>query len=160
MTESLDIIRTLMLAPVFEDLYLGRDVPANLQIYMRYPSEFRNATLDEWKPLTQGGLVPIVDDGNFYNICLFDPRRRKFVVKSVEEPEQIVTEFDSWQSYLAYALLEIADSGPSEAELIQIAETVGFQHTADLLSLLDEMENLSDQEIDQRTAQFIRACAA
>ena len=89
-------------------------------------SEFRNATLDEWKPLTEGSLVPIIDDGSFYDICLFDPRRQKFVVKNVEEPEQIVREFDSWQSYLAYALLEIADSGPSDVELVQVAEAVGF----------------------------------
>ena len=160
MTESLNTIRTLGLAPVFEDLYFGRDVPANLQIYMRYPTEFRNATLDEWKPLTEGGsLIPIVDDGNFYNICLFDTRRRKFIVKSVEEPERIVTEFDSWEQYLAYALLEIGDSGASEDELIQVADTVGFRHTAELLSLLREMETLSDRESDERVAQFILACA-
>jgi ribosomal protein L12E/L44/L45/RPP1/RPP2 len=65
----------------------------------------------------------------------------------------------SWQSYLAYALLEVADSGPSQAELIQVAETVGFQHTAELLSLLQEMERLSDREIDHRVSQFIQACA-
>ena len=160
MTESLDAIRTLRLAPVFEDLSFDRVVPANLRIYMRYPSEFRNATLDEWKPLTEGNLVPIVDDGSFYNICFFDPSRRKFVVKNVEEPEQIVREFDSWQSYLAYALLEIADSGPSDVELVQVAEAVGFQHTAELLSLLRQMERLSDREIDERAAQFIQACVA
>src|SRR5262245_20528128 len=159
MTESLDTIRTLGLGHVFEDLYFGRDVPANLRIYMRYPSEFRNATLNEWKRLTEGILVPIVDDGNFYNICFFDPRRRNFVVKNVEEPKRIVREFVSWQSYLAHALLEVADSGPSEAELIQVAGAVGFQHTAELLSLLEEMDELSDREIDQRADRFIQACA-
>jgi hypothetical protein len=161
MIESLDTIRTLGLAPVFEDLYFGREVPANLQIYMRYPTEFRNTTPDKWNPLTEGGrLVPIVDDGNFYNICLFDALRRKFVVKSVEEPERMVREFDSWQQYLAYTLLEIGDSGASENELIQVAETVEFRHTAELLSFLREMETLSDREIDQRAAQFIQACAS
>jgi hypothetical protein len=160
MIESLDTIRTLGLAPVFEDLYFGREVPGNLQIYMRYPTEFRNATLDEWSPLTEGGrLVPIVDDGNFYNICLFDSWRRKFVVKSVEEPKLTVREFDSWQQYLAYTLLEIGDSGASENELIQVAEIVGFRYTAELLSFLGEMETLSDSEIDERAVQFIRACA-
>jgi hypothetical protein len=33
MTESLDAIRSLGLAPVFEDLYFGRPVPADLQIH-------------------------------------------------------------------------------------------------------------------------------
>ena len=58
MIESLDTIRTLGLAPVFEDLYFGREVPANLQIYMRYPTEFRNTTPDKWNPLTEGGRRP------------------------------------------------------------------------------------------------------
>jgi hypothetical protein len=120
---------------------------------MRYPNEFRNATLDEWKPLTEGRLIPIVDDGNFYNICLFDPQRRKFVMKFVEEPEQTVREFDSWQQYLAYALLEIAESGPGEDELAQLAEVMGFRYTPELLSLLRD-----DSDIDQRAIEFIQAC--
>jgi hypothetical protein len=45
MTESSDTIRTLGLGQVVEDLYFGRDVPANLRIHMRCPSEFRNAKL-------------------------------------------------------------------------------------------------------------------
>jgi len=159
MTESLNAIRTLGLAPVFEDLYFGREVPSNLQIAMRYPTEFHNTTLDEWKPLTEGSLIPIVDDGNFSSICLFDPSKRKFVVKLIEEPARIVREFDSWQQYLAYALLEIADSGLSEEELTQLAGTIGFRHTAGLLSLLRDMETLSDDAIDEREAQFIQACA-
>ena len=159
MIESLNTTRTLGLAPVFENLYFGRDVPANLRIYMSYPSDFRNSTLDEWQRLTAGSLVPIVDDGNFCNICLFDPRRRKFIVKFVEEPEQILREFDSWQQYLAYALLEISESGPSESQLVQVAEAAGFQHTADLIALIREMETLSDDEIGERANQFIEACA-
>lgn len=51
---------------------------------------------------------------------------------------------------------EIAESGPSEAELIAIAEAVGFNYTAELLSLLREMEGLSDPEIEQRAERFIR----
>ena len=158
MTESLDTIRALGLAPVFEDLYFAREVPANLGIYMCYPRQFRNATLDEWKPLTEGRLVPIVDDGNFYNICLFDPRRRKFVIKFVEEPEETVREFDSWQQFLAYALLQIAESGPGEDELIRLADVMGFHYTPGLLLLLREMESLSDGDIDQRAEQFIQRC--
>ena len=123
---------------------------------MSYPSQFRSASLNTWLPLTEGRLIPIVDDGNFYDICLYDPQQRKFVVKFIEEPDKPVREFDSWQQYLAYKLLEIAESGPSEGELIAIAEAVGFNYTAELLSLLREMEALSDREIDQRTERFIR----
>jgi hypothetical protein len=80
------------------------------------------------------------------------------VVKSVEEPERIVSEFDSWQQYLAFALLEIADSGPSEDELIEVAEVVGFRRRAELLALLREMETLSDDEIDERATEFVQSC--
>jgi hypothetical protein len=62
MIESLNVIRSLGLAPVFEDLYFGRDAPEGLETYMRYPAEFRNTTLGDWQSLTSGGLVPIVDD--------------------------------------------------------------------------------------------------
>ena len=83
MIESLNTIRSLGLAPIFEDLYFGREVPANLRVYMSYPSQFRSASLSTWLPLTEGRLIPIVDDGNFYDICLYDPQQRKFVVKGV-----------------------------------------------------------------------------
>jgi hypothetical protein len=107
----LNAIRSLGLAPVFESLYFGREVPANVAIHMRYPDMFRTATLAQCGPLTEGGLVPIVDDGNGDNICLFDPRTGAFVVKLIEEPHRIVREFASWQQYLAHALLEIAIRG-------------------------------------------------
>ena len=75
MKESLEIIRSLGLPIVFEDLYWGRAVPLDLDIYMSYPAQFRDETLDDWRPLTNGRLVPLVDDGNFFNICFFDPDR-------------------------------------------------------------------------------------
>ena len=156
MIESLNTIRSLGLAPIFEDLYFGREVPANLRVYMSYPSQFRSASLSTWLPLTEGRLIPIVDDGNFYDICLYDPQQRKFVVKFIEEPDRTVREFDSWQQYLAYKLLEIAESGPTEGELIEVAEAVGFNHAPELLSLLREMAALSDREIEQRAERFIR----
>ena len=160
MIESLNIIRSLGLAPVFEDLYFGRDVPAGLVTYMRYPAEFRNTSLDDWQSLTSGGLVPIVDDGNFQEVCLFDTQRRRFVTKSIEEPAENVQEFDSWQQYLAQRLLEIADSGLDYTELGDVASTVGFERTAELIALLDEMESMTDAEAEERAERFVRESAA
>jgi hypothetical protein len=155
MIESLNAIRSLNLAPAFESLYFGREVPASLDIYMTYPAVFRGRTLAEGGPLTAGGLVPIVDDGNGVNICLFDPRRGAFVVKSIEEPDQVVREFSSWQQFLAYALLEIADAGPSEDELRAVAQATGFSRTSELLALLRELETLSDRAAVERCEAFI-----
>jgi hypothetical protein len=160
MIESLNAIRSLGLAPVFEDLYFGREVPADLRIHMSYPNRFRETSLSDWLPLTEGGLIPIVDDGNFYDICLYDPHRRKFMVKFIEEPGTVAREFDSWQQFLAYKLLEIADSGPEDAALAEVAEAVGFNHTPRLLALLREMEALPDAEIDERAERFIQECLA
>jgi hypothetical protein len=160
MIESLNAIRSLKIAPVFEDLYFSKAVPANLQVYMGYPIQFHNTSLNDWQPLTAGGLIPIIDDGNFYDICLFDQARRKFVVKFLEEPSRIKREFDTWQQFLAYKLLEIAESGLSEEELVEVAEAVEFRRTPELLSLLREMEELPDDEIEQAADNFIEACAA
>ncbi len=158
MIESLRAIRSLTLAPVFEDLYFGRDVPANLQIYLRYPREFHDASPGDLRRLTEGRFVPLVNDGNLDTVCLFDPERRSFVVKSLDEPETVVQEFDHWQQFLAAKLLEIADSGPSRAELRAIAAIVGFRRTPELLALLDELESLPDAEVDTRSAEFVQAC--
>ncbi|HET7213319.1 MAG TPA: hypothetical protein VFL79_07025 [Terriglobia bacterium] len=91
---------------------------------------------------------------------LFDTQRRRFVTRSVEEPAVTVQEFDSWQQYLAQRLLEIADSGLDDTELEGVAKTVGFTRTAELIALLDNMENLTDEEAEERVAQFIRESAA
>ena len=160
MIESLNTIRALGLAPVFESLYFGSAVPANVGIYMRYPSMFRNVALAQCEPLTEGGLVPIVADGNGSGICLFKPRTGAFVVKFIDEPHRVVREFAFWQQYLAHALLEIADSGPSEAELVAVAQSIGFRRTDDLVALLREMEHLPDPEIDERCEQFIEQSEA
>ena len=57
MIESLNAIRSLGLAPVFEGFYFGSEVPANVAIYMRYPDMFRNVALAQCEPLTGGGLI-------------------------------------------------------------------------------------------------------
>jgi len=157
--ESLTAIRQLGLAPIFETLYFGKDVPAAVAIYMRYPDMFRNLTPAQSGALTKGGLVPIVDDGNGDSICLFDPERLAFVVKFVEEPDRIAREFVSWQQYLAYALLGIADSGAGDEELQALSETVGFLRTRELLGLLHDIEALPDRESGERCERFIEASA-
>ena len=159
MIESLNAIRSLELPPVVEDLYFGRPVPADLQIYLKYPSEFHNLSLEDCRMLTTGGLIPILSDGNFSDIYCFDPSRSKLVIKSTEEPGKIQREFDSWQHFLGYKLLEIADSGASNDELVAVADAMGFIHTAELVSVLHRMEALSDDDSQQLAEQFIQACA-
>jgi Ribbon-helix-helix protein, copG family len=110
--------------------------------------------------LTEGGRVPIVADGNEYNICLFDPHRGALVVKFIEEPGRIVREFASWQQYLAYALLEIADSGFPPEELVDLGHRRWGSSTFKLVALLEEMESLPDRAIDKRCEQFIEECSA
>jgi hypothetical protein len=156
MIESLNAIRSLRLAPVFEYLYFGKEVPADLTIYMRYPKMFHNINLAQGEPLTEGGLIPIVGDGNGDEICLFDPRTNHFVVKAVEEPEEAVREFASWQQYLAYALLDMADSGLDDDEVAEVAEAIGFRRTDELIALLEELETLPDDAADKRCERFIR----
>ena len=156
MNESLYAIRRLGLARVFEDLYFGSDVPAGLQIYMRYPREFHSGSLVDWQPLTLGGLIPILADGNFQEVCLFDSRAGRFVVKSIEEPAVAACEFVSWQQFLAHRLVEIADSGLDGAGFAALANAVGFARTNELIALLDMLDGLGDVDAAERAAQFIR----
>jgi hypothetical protein len=159
MKESLETIRSLELSGVFEDLYWGRDVPFDLDIYMSYPAQFRDTSLEDWHPLTSGGLVPVVDDGNFYNICFLDPDRNVFVVKFIGNPDVIISEYSSWQQYLANCLMEMADSGLGQRELIAIATKVGFDDLNALSSLLNELEQLADEVIEHRVNEFVRQFA-
>ena len=82
------------------------------------------------------------------------------MVKFIEEPRRVVREFASWQQYLAYALLEISDSGLSDEELVEVAQATGFTRTGELVALLQEMESLPDQAADQVCERFIKECAA
>ena len=159
MIESLNTIRSLELPSVVEDLYFGRSVPSNLQIYLKYPSEFHNRRVEECRMLTAGGVVPLLSDGNFSDIYCFDASRRKFVIKSAEEPDKTQREFDSWQQFLAYKLLEIADSGVTDDELVSIADVLEFSHTDELISLLHRMEELSDEASLHLAEEFIQTFA-
>ena len=160
MKESLHAIRALGLAPVFEDLYFGRADRAALLFSMTYPGQLHDLILKDCEPLTSGGLVPLFSDEDFYDIYFYDPARHKFVVKFLEEPGRIKREFDTWQQLLAYRLLEVAETGPTDEELEGAAELMGFRHTAELLSLPRSMEGLSGSEIKRLEEEFIRACAA
>ncbi len=158
MIESLNTIRSLGIGPVFESIYFGRDVPEVISPYFGYPDLFRKTALIDCGPLTEGRLIPICDDGNGDNICLFDPVKREFVVKFMEEPEEVVREFSLWQQYLAHVLLAIADSGATDDEIVEVADLIGFKQTEGLLALLSELELLPDDIADRRTEDFIVSC--
>jgi hypothetical protein len=61
-----------------------------------------------------------------------------------------------WQQFLAYKLLDIAESGLDEDTLAELADAVGFTHTRELLSVLREMKALADDDVEGRAEQFIR----
>ena len=161
MIESLDTMRTSARRESLRICTSAEDVPADLQIYMSYPSRFHDTTLGDWQPLTEGGLIPIVDDGNFYDIRFFDPNRRKFVLKFVEEPGTIVREFDSWQQFLAYKLLDIAESGLDEDTLVELADADGIHAHPGVAFMLREMKTLADDDVEgsHLAEQFIRILA-
>jgi hypothetical protein len=81
-------------------------------------------------------------------------------VKFLEEPDTIEREFDNWQQFLAYKLLELSETGPTDDELRAVAEVVEFRHTSELFSLFKRMEGHSDSEMEQLEEGFIRSCVA
>jgi hypothetical protein len=157
--ESLNAIRSLGLAPIFEDLYFGKANSASLLFMLKYPSKFHDLRLEECQPLTSGGLIPLFSDDDFYDIYLYDPVRHKVVVKFLEEPDTIDREFDNWQQFLAYKLLELSETGPTDDELRAVAEVAGFRHTSELFSMFERMKQLSGIDAQQLEEDFIRACS-
>ena len=67
------------------NLYRQKRLPENLDIYFSPPEEFFLAS-DTQSPYTDGGLIPILDDGNFGIVTFLDPETRTIVQKDVECP--------------------------------------------------------------------------
>ena len=157
MIESLETIRALKLAPVFEDLYHGKP-GLNLALYFSYPTEFHEANMVELDVLIGGRLIPIVADAEAQEICLFDPLEKSFVTKSIEQPQQPEQVFTNWQQFLATKLLEIADSGASDEELSELATEMRFSNLQGLLRTLAKMDQMSDREANRIADEFVASC--
>ena len=88
---------------------IGRSGSENLDIYFGPPEEFFLAS-DTQSPYTDGGLIPILDDGNFGIVTFLDPKARTIVQKDVERPFEECARFQDWQQYLGWLVIVLAES--------------------------------------------------
>jgi hypothetical protein len=151
--EVLGWIRRLGLADVFCRLYLREPVPYHLDVHFGCPEELFSPT-GQQSTFTEGGLIPLLDDGNFGLILLFDPLSGQFIEKDIEGGGEVQTRYDNWQQYLAELMIRIADSGADDEKLRGIAEMVGFRYLAETLQFLDSCGNLPFDEYHRRKEAF------
>lgn len=107
-----DAYRTLAAlhpAPVFLQAYRATRLPEMLELYFRPPEEFFLAP-DSQARYTEGGWVPILDDGSFGLITFCDPRTLALQQMYVESPAEVQASSPNWNAYLADLMERVMES--------------------------------------------------
>ena len=152
--EALAALLSLDPAPVFGESYRSKRLPENLEIYFGPPEEFFLAG-DTQSPYTDGGLIPILDDGNFGIVTFVDPVSRALVQKSVESPFEEYARFQNWQQYLGSLVINIAESIDDDERLRVMSDLIGYRYLDDTLALLDDLANAPHDEYHRARARFL-----
>ena len=157
--EALAALLSLDPAPIFGESYRQKQLPENLDIYFGPPEEFFLAS-DTQSPYTDGGLIPILDDGNFGIVTFLDPKTRTIVQKDVESPFEEYARFQNWQQYLGSLVINMAESIDDDERLERMADLVGFKYLEEALALLDSLGNARYEETERAKAGFLATLQA
>jgi hypothetical protein len=157
--EALAALLSLDPAPVFGESYRNKHLPGNLEIYFGPPEEFFLAG-DTQSRYTDGGLIPILDDGNFGIVTFFDPESRTLVQKDVESPLDEYARFHNWQQYLGALVINIAESIDDDERLRVMSDLVGYRYFDETLGVLDGLKNAPYEEYHRARARFLASLRA
>jgi len=157
--EALAALLSLDPAPVFGESYRQKQLPENLDIHFGPPEEFFLAS-DTQSPYTDGGLIPILDDGNFGIVTFLEPKTRTIVQKDVESAFEEYPRFQNWQQYLGSLVINMAESIDDDERLERMADLVGFKYLEETLSLLDSLGNAPWEETQRAKAGFLAGLQA
>lgn len=150
--QARDCLKSLKVAPIFEQSYESRRLPKELDIFFGPPEEFFLAP-DTQRSYTDVVQIPILDDGNFDRVLFYDQQTRTFVEKSIEEPDYACP-FANWQQYLASLMIRIAEGTDAEdLELAEIADLIAFKYLDQTLAFIDSL--LEDDNYGEKQNQFI-----
>ncbi len=152
--EALATLKALAAPAVILQSYTRKKLPEDLSVHLGPPGEFF-LNPDTQEPYTEGRLIPLLDDGNFGLVLLWDPEARLFVQKDIEEPERVVRTFENWQQYLAWVLFEMLESTEDEEAIRRAAKLLEFRHTDGLLELWERSAQMSYEEQDEARDRFI-----
>ncbi len=150
--QAKDCLKSIEVAPIFEQSYESKRLPKELDIFFGPPEEFFLAP-DTQRSYSNAVLIPILDDGNFDRVLFYDPQTNSFVEKSIEEPDYACP-LASWQQYLASLMIRIIEGIDAEdSELAEIADLIAFKHLDKTLAFLDSV--LEDDDYREKQNQFI-----
>ena len=157
--EALAALTSLNPAPIFLDAYRMQRLPENLDFHIGAPAEFflAPATQDAY---TQGRFVPLLDDGCFSAVLMFDPATRELREIELESPQAAPTPFRHWQHYLAHLMLRIGESIDEVERLRRIAALVGFEHAALFFDFLARSEGLRGAAWSTARDEFLAGASA
>ena len=110
---------------------------------------------DQQDRYTQGGLTPLLDDGNFGLVLFFEPATGGFVEKDVERPDDVRHRYENWHQYLANQVIRMAESGVSDERLQSISSEIGFRHLAAAIQFLDRCGDLPADEFERQRQEFL-----
>ena len=150
---ALAALLSLDTTPVFGESYRQKQLPENLDIYFGPPEEFFLAS-DTQSPYTDGGLIPILDDGNFGVVTFLDLKTRTIVQKDVECPFEEYARFQNWQQYLGSLVINMAESIDDDERLRRMSDLVGYKYFDETLILLDSLGN-APKETERAKAGFL-----
>jgi hypothetical protein len=134
--QAFTTLKSLNPAPVFLDAYRVEWLPENLDIYFGPPEGFFLAP-DMQVHYTQNMLIPILDDGNFGIVTLYDPIDGSLIQKDVEQPEKIRARFENWQQYLAEIFIRIAETIEDDARIRRMGELIQYKYVEQTIALLN-----------------------
>jgi hypothetical protein len=157
--EALAALITLNTAPIFVESYRARQLPENLEIYFGPPEEFFLAG-ESQSPYVKGGLIPILDDGNFGVVTFLDPKTRSLIQKDVEAPHEALARFENWQQYLGDLTIRIAESVDDNDRLSAICKLIDFRYLTETLAFLDSNNEASFEEFNTKRASFLASIPA
>src|SRR5262245_36166688 len=157
--EALAALLSLNPAPVFGESYRSKRLPESLEIYFGPPEEFFLAA-DTQSPYTDGGLIPILDDGNFGIVTFLDPKSGALVQKDVESPPDEYARFHNWQLYLGALVINMAESIDDDERLRVMSDLVGYRYFDETLDLLNGLEDASHEEHDRAKMRFLASLRA
>lgn len=152
--QSFNALASLQPAAVFLEAYQGHSLPHNLASFFGPPEELFIAP-DSQAPYTKGHLIPLLDDGCFCTVTLFNPSTGRLIQRSMELPEEGIVTLQNWQQYLATVMLRMAESLEEEEDAIRaIAAILDFHHVDALLAHLEHAQALTGDAWWQARAAF------
>ena len=148
--DFLNIIATLNLPKILEDIYENRDIPLNLD--WRFSSV---KIVYEWKEENQeiytksGVIIPLWSNYNFSVITAYDTKQNRFLDIDTEEPDLYLDTYQTWGELVFSKFAEIArDDDYSINEIISLSKYFDLSSADILIQFLKRSKDMNYSEYE------------